>query len=80
MSEVLRVEQREATVELTLNRPRARNALSRELIARLTDEMRRAGIAPEVRSVIVTGAPPAFCAGTKSLSMFLATVPLERCL
>ena len=63
MNEVLRVEQREATVELTLNRPRARNALSRELIARLTDEMRRAGIAPDVRSVIVTGAPPAFCAG-----------------
>jgi methylglutaconyl-CoA hydratase len=63
MSEELLVKRRDATVELTLNRPAARNALSRRLIGNLTDELRRADMDPDTRSVILTGAPPAFCAG-----------------
>lgn len=50
-------------LELTLNRPQARNALSRALIADLTAALHRADEDPEVRSVVLTGAPPAFCAG-----------------
>jgi enoyl-CoA hydratase len=48
---------------LTLNRPKKRNALSRELraeIVRRLDELEKSGTA---RAVILTGAPPAFCAG-----------------
>jgi methylglutaconyl-CoA hydratase len=49
--------------ELTLNRPECRNALSRDLIRRLTAALREAGADARVRCVIVTGTPPAFCAG-----------------
>ncbi len=50
-------------VELTLNRPARRNALSGELIAALAEELRKAGADAAVRSILLTGAPPAFCAG-----------------
>jgi methylglutaconyl-CoA hydratase len=48
---------------LTLNRPDRRNALSRGLIAGLTDAFRRAGEDRAARCVILTGAGSAFCAG-----------------
>jgi enoyl-CoA hydratase len=55
------VEDRIATV--TLNRPDARNALSRELSFALWDAINAAGDDPDVDVVILTGADPAFCAG-----------------
>ena len=55
------VQDRVATV--TLNRPEARNALSRALTHALWDAVTAAGEAPDVDAVIVTGADPAFCAG-----------------
>jgi enoyl-CoA hydratase len=55
------VQERIATV--TLNRPRARNALSRALTHALWDAVQAAGEAPDVDAVILTGADPAFCAG-----------------
>src|ERR1700752_3237975 len=55
------VKDRIATV--TLNRPRARNALSRALTHALWDAVTAAGQAPDVDAVILTGADPAFCAG-----------------
>ena len=63
MSEPLLIVRRDAVLELTLNRPECRNALSRELIARLTAALRAAESDAAVRSVILTGTPPAFCAG-----------------
>jgi enoyl-CoA hydratase/carnithine racemase len=48
---------------LTLNRPLARNSLSLALIAALHAAIERAGAAPGVAAIIITGAPPAFCAG-----------------
>ncbi|HVS37806.1 MAG TPA: enoyl-CoA hydratase-related protein [Gemmataceae bacterium] len=48
---------------LTLNRPDRRNALSRPLIAALSDAFARAAADSAVRCVIVTGSGPAFCAG-----------------
>jgi enoyl-CoA hydratase len=54
-------EDRVATV--TLNRPEARNALSRELAFGLWDAVAAAGDARGVDAVIITGADPAFCAG-----------------
>ncbi len=48
---------------LTLNRPAQRNALSRSLIAALTEALRSADADAGIRSVILAGAGPAFCAG-----------------
>lgn len=63
MSDILKIVRNAATVELTLNRPDARNALSRALIAELTAALQDAERDAEIRSVILTGASPAFCAG-----------------
>ena len=56
-------EARPPAVVLTLNRPDRRNALSRGLIAALTDAFRRARDDAAARCVILTGAGPSFCAG-----------------
>jgi enoyl-CoA hydratase len=48
---------------LTLNRPEARNALSRALMYALWDGVKAAGDDPGIDAVILTGADPAFCAG-----------------
>ena len=63
MSEILKVQRENDAVELTLHRPEARNALSRALIAELTAELRAADADLSIRSVVLTGASPAFCAG-----------------
>jgi methylglutaconyl-CoA hydratase len=48
---------------LTINRADKRNALSRALIADLTDAFTRAKYDPAARSVILSAAGPVFCAG-----------------
>jgi len=60
---VLLVERSDATAVVTLNRPEQRNALSRELRARLVDALKVLGRDPVVRAIVVTGAGKAFCAG-----------------
>ena len=55
------VEDRVMTV--TLNRPEARNALSRAVMYGLWAAVLAAGDDPDVAAVIITGADPAFCAG-----------------
>jgi enoyl-CoA hydratase/carnithine racemase len=48
---------------LTLNRPQARNALSRKLIRALYAALTTADADESVRAVVLTGTDPAFCAG-----------------
>jgi enoyl-CoA hydratase len=48
---------------ITLSRPRARNAISSELLAALNEAMAAADADASVRAVVLTGADPAFCAG-----------------
>ena len=48
---------------ITLNRPRNRNALSAVLVSELYEHLLAANEDPAVRSIVVTGADPAFCAG-----------------
>ena len=55
------IEDHIATV--TLNRPEARNALSRAVTHGLWDAVAAAGDDAGVAAVIITGADPAFCAG-----------------
>ena len=60
---VLLVEKSDAVAQVTLNRPAAMNALSRELRQALTQAFRELAQDAEVRVVILTGAGRAFCAG-----------------
>jgi 2-(1,2-epoxy-1,2-dihydrophenyl)acetyl-CoA isomerase len=53
----------DAVATITLNRPAARNALTAETKAALLDTLRRCGSDPAIRSVVLTGAGQAFCAG-----------------
>ena len=48
---------------LTLNRPQARNALSRDLIRTIYGALTEADADESVRAVVLTGTDPAFCAG-----------------
>jgi methylglutaconyl-CoA hydratase len=64
MSETLTLyERRPPAAVITLNRPDKRNALSRGLIAALTDAFVRAADDADARCVILTGAGHVFCAG-----------------
>jgi methylglutaconyl-CoA hydratase len=62
-NELVRYESRRPAVVLTLNRPDRRNALSRDLIAALTEAFGRARDDATARCVILTGAGKSFCAG-----------------
>jgi enoyl-CoA hydratase/carnithine racemase len=64
MSEDVLLTQKDGAVTiLTMNRPRARNALDRALLVALRDGLTAAGEDPSVRAVVLTGAGGAFCAG-----------------
>ncbi|HEV2300630.1 MAG TPA: enoyl-CoA hydratase [Stellaceae bacterium] len=63
-NEPLLLEACEAGVlRITLNRPSARNALSRGMMAALNEALGRAARDKRVRVVVIAGAGPAFCAG-----------------
>ena len=62
-NELVRYEVHPPAVMLTMNRPDRRNALSRDLIAALTEAFQRARDDAAGRCVILTGAGNAFCAG-----------------
>lgn len=71
---LVEVADRIATV--TLNRPAARNALSRALLNQLWDALVAADDDASVDAVILTGADPAFCAGVDLVEA--AAVPFEE--
>lgn len=48
---------------ITLNRPENRNALSAQLVNELYAHLQSANDDPAVRSIVITGTGPAFCAG-----------------
>jgi 2-(1,2-epoxy-1,2-dihydrophenyl)acetyl-CoA isomerase len=48
---------------LTMNRPEARNALTREMMQALAEALPRLASDPAVRAVVLTGAGKAFCSG-----------------
>lgn len=56
-------EVRRGTAWVTLNRPEARNALSATLVNELYDHLTHANLDENVRSIVITGNGPAFCAG-----------------
>jgi enoyl-CoA hydratase/carnithine racemase len=62
-------------VRLTLNRPDKRNALSRELLARLREAQEAIANDPAARVVVLAGRGPAFCAGHDLGEMVGCTEP-----
>lgn len=48
---------------ITINRPEARNALNRQALGELSAALTRAREDPDTRVIVLTGTPPAFCAG-----------------
>ncbi|GAA2468509.1 enoyl-CoA hydratase/isomerase family protein [Terrabacter carboxydivorans] len=69
-----------ATTVLTLDRPSALNALSRELVDQLADRLAEAAADQAVRVVVLTGSPTAFCAGAdiSEIPHMVDASPLER--
>ena len=63
MTAILLEERTDSVLRLTLNRPEARNALSRALMTALVEALGRAAADPETRVIVIAGAGPAFCAG-----------------
>lgn len=59
----LLLEQKQSAIVLTLNRPDALNALSRELAETMSETIRSLASRADVRSIIITGQGKAFCAG-----------------
>lgn len=62
-TEHLTVRREGATLVLTLNRPEAKNALSISMLVGLYDGWIEADEDDDVRSIVLTGAGGAFCAG-----------------
>lgn len=62
-SDVVLVDVRDGIATITLNRPDARNAINRELGARLPEVVAEMDARDDVAVMILTGTDPAFCAG-----------------
>lgn len=73
----LLVETRGRARWLTLNRPERRNALSRGLVAALTEALAEAAADEAVRSVVIAGAGPVFCAGADLTEFREVTDPAQ---
>ena len=73
---LLRVDE-EGVALLTLNRPRQFNVLDAALLERLRVELRALAGDESVRVVVITGSPPAFCAGHDLKEMRLRSSPQE---
>jgi enoyl-CoA hydratase len=63
MSDVVLYEVADGIATVTLNRPEARNALSRALLRAMGDALRQADADDEVAAIVLTGTDPAFSAG-----------------
>jgi enoyl-CoA hydratase/carnithine racemase len=69
---MLRYEVEDHIATVTLDRPDVKNALNRELYARLEQAFRDAHADPDVRCVVITGAGSAFCSGDDVREIMLA--------
>jgi enoyl-CoA hydratase/carnithine racemase len=64
MSEHIIYEVADGIGQLTINRPDKRNAMTFAMLGEFIETVRRAGEDADVRVLIITGVPGAFCAGT----------------
>lgn len=79
MSDLVLIQRRQTVGVLVLNRPEARNPLDRDSAAALRDAFGEVFADDSIRSVVVTGAGPAFCAGGDLRQMEqLGRLPVEE--
>jgi enoyl-CoA hydratase len=78
MTEPLTLETDGAVLVLTLSRPAQRNALDLPLVEALTAAAARYVADPSLRCAVLTGAPPAFCAGLDLKAFAAPDSPRER--
>lgn len=71
--ELILVDVTDGIATLTLNRPEERNALTAPMVAEVMTAMDAIESDPSVGAIIVTGAPPAFCAGANLGNLAEAT-------
>ena len=64
---------RDGVATLTLNNPSERNTLTADMVTEIVAAMDRAEADPGVGAVVVTGTPPAFCAGANLGNLAEAT-------
>ena len=64
--------QSDGVLTLTMNRPEARNALSRPMLTAMQKQLIEAEFNPAVRCIVLTGSGNAFCAGGDVKSMAVA--------
>lgn len=69
MNAEIQVAQRGKVAVITVHNPERRNSLTLDLSAELAAAVRRAEGDESVHAVVVTGAPPAFCAGADLTSL-----------
>lgn len=60
---LVRCDVRDGVATLTLDNPAERNTLTHEMVAEIVATMDSIEANPAIGAVVVTGAPPAFCAG-----------------
>jgi enoyl-CoA hydratase len=72
------VERRDRVAVLTVSDPARRNALSSSLSAALTAAVAECEADETVGAIVVTGAPPAFCAGADLSLLGTGSTPAER--
>ena len=63
MSSELQVDVSAGVAVLTLNRPAQQNAMTPGMVEALGTALRRCDTEDAIRAVVITGTPPAFCAG-----------------
>lgn len=64
MSEQTLIERRDGYAVVTMNKPQRRNALGTQSMARLADALSSLSAEENCNAIVLTGAPPAFCAGS----------------
>jgi enoyl-CoA hydratase/carnithine racemase len=73
----IRTDTADGVATITIDRPEKRNALTYSMLAALGAAVRAADASPEVRAIVLTGVPGAFCAGI-DLAELSATDPDRR--
>jgi enoyl-CoA hydratase/carnithine racemase len=75
---MLKVEDQGSVRLLTLNRPERRNALGTAGMQRLAEAFQSAESQDAVKAIVLTGAPPAFCAGSDLKELGGLSIPDMR--
>ena len=73
---ILATQPSERVLQITLNRPGARNALSKKLLAEVADVLNVAGDDDEIRCIVLTGNDDAFSAGADIKEMPEDGIPM----